>query len=272
MLEKKPIKHFIKRGNHDKETYFFDVDGTLVDPATGQIPDSTLTTLEELQKRDHLICIATGRPLFHPENPKFFSTISWDGYICCNGLAVYNNKKEPVSLHAMTSKSIEQCIQVTQQNNFNLLFEEEHNFYLLNDQLEYVEETQRFLNQTIPPLGTYNDQDIYGLMVYAPKGYDYKEYFSIDGIDVFPGQSAYADIVKVGANKYSGISELMDYYGYSSYIAFGDSNNDLEMLENADLSICLGQGSKEAKSVSKYITTPVDQDGIYLACKYFKLI
>ena len=41
---------------------FFDIDGTLVDSATGQIPASTREALLRLHEKGILLCIATGRP------------------------------------------------------------------------------------------------------------------------------------------------------------------------------------------------------------------
>ena len=56
------------------------------------------------------------------------------------------------------------------------------------------------------------------------------------------------------------------------YVAFGDSNNDLEMMKGADISICLGQGLETVKKVSTYVTDEVLEDGIYNACKKYKWI
>ena len=42
---------------------FFDIDGTLVDPATGLIPESAYTALKLLRENGIMICIATGRPI-----------------------------------------------------------------------------------------------------------------------------------------------------------------------------------------------------------------
>lgn len=55
-------------------------------------------------------------------------------------------------------------------------------------------------------------------------------------------------------------------------MAFGDSNNDLEMMKGADISICLGQGLETVKKVSTYVTDEVLEDGIYNACKKYKWI
>ena len=69
-----------------------------------------------------------------------------------------------------------------------------------------------------------------------------------------------------------GIEKMLEYYNMDGYVAFGDSNNDLEMMKGADISICLGQGLETVKKVSTYVTDEVLEDGIYNACKKYKWI
>ena len=73
-------------------------------------------------------------------------------------------------------------------------------------------------------------------------------------------------------NKKKGIEKMLEYYNMDGYVAFGDSNNDLEMMKGADISICLGQGLETVKKVSTYVTDEVLEDGIYNACKKYKWI
>ncbi|MBW9235334.1 HAD family hydrolase, partial [Leptospira santarosai] len=55
-------------------------------------------------------------------------------------------------------------------------------------------------------------------------------------------------------------------------IAFGDGLNDIEMLEAAGYSVCMGNGHEEALKRAKYVTTHVDEDGLVNAMRYLKLI
>ena len=54
--------------------------------------------------------------------------------------------------------------------------------------------------------------------------------------------------------------------------AFGDSTNDIEMLEIVGTAIAMGNGADLAKDVADYVTDTVDEDGLYNAMKYYKLI
>ena len=60
---------------------------------------------------------------------------------------------------------------------------------------------------------------------------------------------------------------------YAEYetVAMGDSENDLPMLEYADISIAMGNGVKEVKEKADYVTDKIDNDGLYKAFKYLKL-
>ena len=51
----------------------------------------------------------------------------------------------------------------------------------------------------------------------------------------------------------------------------GDSENDLPMLEYADISVAMGNGVKEVKEKADYVTDKIDNDGLYKAFKNLKL-
>jgi hydroxymethylpyrimidine pyrophosphatase-like HAD family hydrolase len=55
-------------------------------------------------------------------------------------------------------------------------------------------------------------------------------------------------------------------------MAFGDGENDVDMLEFAGLSVCMGNGAPEAKAVADYVTDSVGEDGIEKALIHFGLL
>ncbi|MEG2244969.1 MAG: HAD hydrolase family protein, partial [Erysipelotrichaceae bacterium] len=93
----------------------------------------------------------------------------------------------------------------------------------------------------------------------------------IPTLSIALSQSTYADLIQCNVNKYVGIKKLLDYLNIEEYIGFGDSMNDLEMLQHATCSILMGQGDKELIPYVDFITKAVDQDGIYYACKTLSL-
>lgn len=55
-------------------------------------------------------------------------------------------------------------------------------------------------------------------------------------------------------------------------IAFGDGENDIEMLRYAGIGVAMGNGSKAAKTAANYIAPDTDDDGIWHALHHFGLL
>ena len=77
-----------------------------------------------------------------------------------------------------------------------------------------------------------------------------------------------------GVSKGAAIKDFMEAVGepIENAYAFGDSTNDIEMLEIAGTAIAMGNGADLAKAVADYVTDTVDEDGLYNAMKHYKLI
>lgn len=74
----------------------------------------------------------------------------------------------------------------------------------------------------------------------------------------------YLDFNPQGINKLVGLESLGKQVGVdiTNFVAFGDSNNDLEMLAGAGLGIAMGNGTPEAKAAAKEIIGHHDSDAI----------
>jgi Cof subfamily protein (haloacid dehalogenase superfamily) len=72
------------------------------------------------------------------------------------------------------------------------------------------------------------------------------------------------EIVKSGLNKAVGIKKVADYYGIPKrrIIAFGDEDNDLEMLEYAGCGVAMGNAISTLKSIANETTLSNEEDGI----------
>ena len=55
-------------------------------------------------------------------------------------------------------------------------------------------------------------------------------------------------------------------------MAFGDGENDMEMLKFVQTGIAMGNGDKEVKEIADYVTDDIDDGGIYSALKHFGII
>lgn len=82
------------------------------------------------------------------------------------------------------------------------------------------------------------------------------------------------DIISKDGGKDHGIRKILEVHGFTreESIAFGDSDNDLEMLEFAGIGVAMGNAAESVKEVADYVTSHIDEDGIWNACKHFELI
>ncbi|MFC7439615.1 Cof-type HAD-IIB family hydrolase [Laceyella putida] len=72
------------------------------------------------------------------------------------------------------------------------------------------------------------------------------------------------EIVRHGINKWIGVQRIAAYYGIPQerIFAFGDEDNDLEMIQHAGRGIAMGNAIASLKEVADSVTTSNDEDGI----------
>ena len=71
--------------------------------------------------------------------------------------------------------------------------------------------------------------------------------------------------------KQRGIRKVQELYHIpdEDIVVFGDGMNDLCMFGQGWLSIAIGNARDALKAKADYITTDVDKDGLWNACKHF---
>jgi Cof subfamily protein (haloacid dehalogenase superfamily) len=82
------------------------------------------------------------------------------------------------------------------------------------------------------------------------------------------------DMIPAGGGKGIGIQKVLEHYGISKKetIAFGDGANDVDMFQVVEIAVAMGNACDAVKAEADYVTTDVDDDGIYNALKHFALI
>lgn len=72
------------------------------------------------------------------------------------------------------------------------------------------------------------------------------------------------EIIKIGLNKAVGLKKAAEYYDIppERIIAFGDEDNDLEMLEFAGYGVAMGNAIDQVKTISKDVTLSNEEDGV----------
>lgn len=254
-----------------KEMLCFDIDGTLQDNVNHQVCASTWKALHLLKDAGYKIVLSSGRGFDSLKRTSLIEQFDFDGFVCNNGQDVYDKELNSLFHTSLSPQSIIQTLEIAKQHDFAVVLKARPRV-ISKEADEYVLESQRFFNNIIPEVGKYVGQEVDAMIVYGPKGYDYAPFYAVEGVEVLPGESTYADITIAGISKATGIQILLDMYHIKDFIAFGDSLNDMEMFRHAKYSIAMGQGNPKLKALASYVTSSIDEDGIYNACVYLKLI
>lgn len=74
----------------------------------------------------------------------------------------------------------------------------------------------------------------------------------------------YLEILHSESNKGNALQHLCEYYGISlkNTLAFGDEDNDIEMLQIAGVSVAMANANENILAVAQYTTLSNDEDGI----------
>ena len=76
------------------------------------------------------------------------------------------------------------------------------------------------------------------------------------------------DIIPTDGGKGRGIEKMLEYYHFdkSQAMAFGDGNNDIEMLKSVGHGVAMANASDELKAIADDVCGDVAEDGIYYYC------
>jgi Cof subfamily protein (haloacid dehalogenase superfamily) len=94
----------------------------------------------------------------------------------------------------------------------------------------------------------------------------------------FPGQLAscmsrhnFVEVIEAGVSKWAGLQHLIPGVPPEAVMAIGDQGNDLPMLTQAGLGIAMGNAPDWVKAQVRYITDPINADGVAKAIDRYLL-
>ena len=250
---------------------FFDIDGTL---ATGKVvPESAKKAIKILRENKDLVFICTGRNITYVRNN--FNEYA-DGFITNNGrLAYYNDEiifDAPIDTE--TKKIIEEKLNKTKAGY--VFHTKDHGYYNGPDDLSNVLSSTDDSGYIIYKADE-KDDAVYNFDICF---YDLDHYELIkkelEELCIFNPHGAHpsADVTVLGTDKgdaLTAVAKLFNVDILDTY-AFGDGINDISMLKAAGHSIAMGNGQDLCKKAAEYITSNINDDGVYNGLSHYKLI
>jgi HAD superfamily hydrolase (TIGR01484 family) len=225
---------------------FFDMDGTLIDLHIGQMSEKTKECLRRLRQRGIRIIMATGRL---PNNLPTFAGVEFDGWLTLNGSYCFD-KSGLVFGNPLPPVAVERLAKNAEKLGLSISFA--------------VEENGAFSRPERPPAsGT-----VYQAMVQAPEEQCRGILEETCGVKIASWWAKAVDIIPEDGGKGRGIRRMLAHYGLETReaMAFGDGNNDVEMLQAVGTGIAMGNATQQLKAVADGICDPVSRDGVYHYC------
>lgn len=258
---------------------FFDIDGTLLNEKQ-EIPASARRALALTHAKGNKIIINTGRTLCCI--PEEIRALQPDGYICGCGTGVYLN--EETLFYSGLSRSLceriilgfrENCIAAGLEGQDAVWYDMENpsckNSKPILGMKELFGESGKFFYREIPAELTFDK-----LFALGDPSFDIEVLKKIVGEDmeVIPRENGCAEVVQNGISKATGMDRICQALGISlgDTYAVGDGNNDIPMLAHCPHAIAMGNYNGEILQYCEYVTTHVNEDGIYNALAHFDLL
>lgn len=252
---------------------FFDIDGTLISLNTHKIPDTTVRCLNELRRKGIKLFIATGR--HKRETTMIDSYFKFDGYVTLNGQYCFN-EQDVIYKKCIDKKVIEKVVEHTKNNIYSCFFLDEHEINanrIDDDVVKLCKDVSLNIPNECDSMHVLN-KDIYQLLVLLKRGTEKILFKDIDNIEVTRWHDDFVDVMPKGGSKRIGIEKILEHYKISKdeIMAFGDGENDIDMLQYSKIGISMGNASDKVKKHADYVTSHVDDDGIIKALKHYDIL
>lgn len=258
---------------NDIKAVFFDIDGTLFDHFENKVWDSTIKAIELLRKKGIKVILCSGRPKEMADELNFLDKFEYDGYIGCSGGQIFDENNKLIYDNLYSDLQLKQIFDIADKYKYVAISFGKYKFAtreLDKNSKLLVEE----FHLVIDEIRKWNHERLTAVSVVIPDGCSSEMFNNIEGLSYHRSTSYCIDFICDHVNKALGIKQMLNYLNLdnASFLAFGDSENDIPMFEAATISFCMENGAIKAKEKADYIIGPSNSNTIYETLKSFKLI
>ena len=249
---------------------FFDVDGTLLPKGSHGIPHSTSCALRTLQQNGHGVVLCTGRSYIELEELGL-TDFRYDGYILLNGQLCLDSELNPFRAVPFDENETAIVLDLFESMTYPVVLVEKNRLYM-NYHDSCVSVAQASISTPVHPTGAYCGDALYMATVYGNE----KELSKLvlGNMKAKRWHKWAVDVYPCMGGKVAGAEAFLRKYNLapSDAFAFGDAENDIELLQFAGTGIAMGNALDEVKAVADFITTDDCNDGIANALRHYSLI
>ncbi len=259
-----------------KKAVFFDIDGTIWD-YKNYIPDSTREALRRLRKNGHSAFICSGRTRAYIQDPALFE-LGFDGIVSGCGTMI-EHEGEVCLYKILENDLVTRTLKIIRDFGMRPIVEGKDYLYLEYDDFKddmYGQKLMGEIKDRIRGIEECRGEWECSKLSCDTFGCNIPECREIlkDEFDFIVHTNAVIEMVPKGFSKATGMKAVAERLGIGmeDTLAFGDGENDIEMITTAGKGIAMGNGNDHARSVADHVTDSLYEDGIYNALSLYGLI
>ena len=258
-----------------KHMIALDLDGTLLTDDK-KISERTKQVLFKAKEEGHIVVISTGRP--HRASINYYYELGLDTpMVNFNGALIHHPQNRnwdalhnPMPIRT-AHKIIEACYDLRVNNILAEVLDDVYIDSFDSKLIGFFDEIENEAPYVIGNLKQKLEEDPTSILVYPEEEQVQQLRSHLDGYhaEVIEHRKWGApwnviEIIKKGMNKAVGLKKIAHYFDIpqDQIIAFGDEDNDLEMIDYAGVGVAMGNAIDELKSLAKHVTATNEEDGI----------
>lgn len=250
-----------------------DMDGTVLNEKH-ELNDHTIEVIQQVEKQGLTILLATGRMI--SAVTKHLGLLGTSGLVVShNGALVKDVYKNKVYLHhTVPSSVVDRVLSLHNEQKFVLHINVDDDVYVnrentlskkyakeLGIELSYISDYKNIHSNPTSILLLQSKEKLelilYDLQMHYPNTFDYVLIPWSKGIWML-------QFLPINTSKGKAVLETAKQLNINpeEIISFGDSYNDLEMIEHTGLGVAMGNACDELKDIADYITKLNSEDGV----------
>lgn len=256
---------------------FFDADGTLVDEEKHAVPPDTAEAVRTARRNGHLAFLNTGRPYLQTAKDVF--AIGFDGYLCACGMyirvgdeIIEDVRLDPAYCRRLRDTAGELGLLMVYESYDAWFYDAAHpNPLWITQEMETVSRTgARVFGSLYVP--EFRFEKFLVIKTDCPGWPSFRESFENDFI--MTDRGLFFECVPKGYSKATAIRKLLIHLGMedAETYAFGDSANDVAMLDAVKHPVVMNTAPDELKRGQYYVTGSAGEHGIASALRHFGII
>ncbi len=268
---------------------FLDVDGTLTTPGSNVPPESALEAIRAAQKAGNKIFLCSGR---NYDMLKPLLAYGFDGAVASGGGYVFAGDRVLYDC-PMTEDQKDRALRLLAEGGVLRAIEARDASYCDAGMGEFLQRSsggnsellrwRKALEKNLGfrPMREYDGRPIYkvGFLCakaeqLAPAIKELEEEFNFLMQDLVGVNCLNGELINRQFDKGTGIRRVCEELGCSldDTIGFGDSMNDLEMIQTVAFGVCMANGSPNLKKQSDLVCPAVEEDGLAWAFRELGLV